>query len=525
MKRHVLNSALIRLAGVLPTLVLTWSCAQPATAVAAMVHPLLDIQDALVSEASPPRSDGSLDVARCARLHNYLVALSWMERHGKGPEHLDELLDPARPSYTSTIGDREEQIRARVDPQLWEFLSSVVVPGADEEHAEFYVWVSGLAHPAEFEDQWTAQAFNAEDEETEDGLPPFQMLYPMNYYIGSHRLGVVYHQALRRVAYVNTIFDTDYVHPVEERGEWWVPLELLLSHWVAQVQRGKVTTGPRRWACEGDQGVWRVEAYGRAQVASTLAAFDRLVSAIEERMRPDALLDLDGGKPLLTDADLDAAGAPADCFARVFLTQARTPRFSRLAPGIEVPHDAAVFASQQTFTRREIQHDDSDDDGPIHPAVLLFAAAGGRTVNFDSPSRYINYNPFVRELHLAAGNHSTPAGLYSESVRLGTLEAAGEGFRLLLPFPLQGGDHGAKRSDGFGVERGSVGELFQHGARPLGGIHEAQRLERLFGAWRGLVERGVWTVGRDGVEGSIERFGEADGPSWSDYWIPIDLDV
>ncbi|KAJ6149399.1 hypothetical protein N7471_000598 [Penicillium samsonianum] len=52
---------------------------------------VLNIEDALVSEANPARRNGPLDYERCARLHNYLVAYGWMARHGQETPNLDEL--------------------------------------------------------------------------------------------------------------------------------------------------------------------------------------------------------------------------------------------------------------------------------------------------------------------------------------------------------------------------------------------------------------------------------------------------
>lgn len=447
-----------------------------------------------------------------------------MERHQKSPEDLDELLDLSRWSYFSVFGGEADQVRERLDPQLCRFLESIIVP-EDEENSELFVWVQGVAAPEEMQNDEILQVFEAEDQQTQDGVTLFALLYPMNMNLASHPLGVVYHQELRRVAFVNTIFDAELVNPPDEHEDLWVPLEHLLSHWISLIQRGKVTIGPKRWEMEEAQGVWRIEAFGNAQVTSTVEAFDRLVSAIEQRMDPQALLDLDSNKPLLTDADLDSAGASAECFARSFLTRARTPRFTRLAPGIEVPHDAAAFASHQKFTRLQHQPEDEDDNRPIIPPVLMFASSEGHTVNFDSDDQYVNKNPFPTEMHLAAGDHSTPAGLYCESVKLGVMDIAGEGFSLLLPFSLQGGEGGAKMSDGLPVNQGSVSDLFQHGTFPLGGRKRSQRLERLFDTWTALVERGVWSVGNEGVEGSYDKFRDADNGSWSDYWIAPDTAI
>lgn len=36
------------------------------------------------------------------------------------------------------------------------------------------------------------------------------------------------------------------------------------------------------------------------------------------------------------------------------------------------------------------------------------------------------------------------------------------------------------------------------------------------------MESGQWTVGRDGVEGTIDTFRDADRGAWRDYWISPD---
>ncbi|KAK2593683.1 hypothetical protein QQS21_008626 [Conoideocrella luteorostrata] len=487
------------------------------------LNQLLDIQDVLVTAANPARADGDLDVERCARLHNYLVALTWMERHQKSAQELNELMGSNQWSYFTVFGDEADQVRERLDPQLSALLESILVLEG-EERPELFLWVQGVAAPSEIQNDGILEAFNVEYERTDDDVPLIALLYPMVMNIAPHSLGVVYHQQLRRVAFVQTMWEAELVMPPDEHDDVWVPLESLLSHWINLVRRGKVSLGEPRWEAESVQGVWRIEAFGDAQVASTVAAFDRLATAIEQRMDLCALLPVDGDKHLLSDADLDAAGAPASCFARSFLTQVRTPRFKHLAPGIEVPHDASAFAARQAFTQLQLQRDDEDDDRPIVPPILMFASCDSRTVSFDGADEYENRNPFPQELHVAPVDHSAPAGLYSEAVKLGSLDMAGESFRLLLPFALVGGDGGARLSDGSPVNEGSISDLFQHGRFPLGGLQMAQRLERLFDAWIALVERGVWRVGPTGVEGSMDVFRDAD-TAWHDYWIPLDLEI
>jgi hypothetical protein len=114
------------------------------------------------------------------------------------------------------------------------------------------------------------------------------------------------------------------------------------------------------------------------------------------------------------------------------------------------------------------------------------------------------------------------AGVYSESVERDASDNAEEGFRLLLPFSFKP-ETGVRKSD-----ESSVGEywrenkagLFQHGYQPfVGEGHRAQRLERLFDCWLKLVEDGIWFVGPQGVEGTLDTFRDADGEHWRDYYI------
>jgi hypothetical protein len=220
-----------------------------------------------------------------------------------------------------------------------------------------------------------------------------------------------------------------------------------------------------------------------------------------------------GRNALFTDAELDAASVPQDCFIRSVLTRITLPRFKFIAPGLEVPHDKEAFARQQNFTRLPYE------EGTI-PAVLLFMASD-RTVDFNRELRSV----FTRDNHCPI-NDGTPtfAGLYSEAVTRSWDDMEEVGFRLLLPFPLQPDPRnqadGARMSDGTFITKGSFTELFQHGRiHPLGGRWRAQRMERLFDLWTELIEDGVWTVGEDGIEGGIETFKDADNGSYAYYCI------
>lgn len=220
-----------------------------------------------------------------------------------------------------------------------------------------------------------------------------------------------------------------------------------------------------------------------------------------------------GKGTLHTDAELDAASVPQECFIRSVLTQITMPNFKFIAPGLEFPQDKEAFARQQNFTRLPYE------EGNIL-AVLLFVVSD-KTVDFNCELRSV----FTRDNHCPV-NDGTPifAGLYFEAVTRSWDDMEEAGFCLLLLFPVQPNprhqDYGARMNDGTLITTGSFTEQFQHGRiHPLGGRWRSLRMERLFDLWTELKEDGVLTAGKDGVKGGIESFKDADNGSWEYYCI------
>ncbi|KAI0547409.1 hypothetical protein F4679DRAFT_597645 [Xylaria curta] len=417
----------------------------------------------LVTLANPARDDGTLDYERCAKLHNSLVEHAWVA----DGRLLDDL---ERRSFFEHYGDEANDIADRLDPSLVAFLNSIIVP---EDPPSFFFWIEGIAPPAEI---FSAHDMFLDCEDEEPGR--FLTLYTTNIGLGEHKLGLIYDQKLHRATMTLGIEDVDFKF-----------------------------------------GPWTWHPYSEPQVASTIAAFERLVTTIEGRMPVESYLHPAEG-PLLSNEQLDAASVPSNCFVRSFATRARKPRFRMIAPGLEIPHDPTTFARNQKFTIMDV----SSEYGIIIPPVLLFASSERAAVNLAPPSRYVSFNPFLCEFRDVRGNGPIIAGLYSESVERFSADNAEEGFRLLLPFRFRGSDseegRGANRSDGNVVTEGSVAELFQHGFKPFGGESwRAQRLESLFNHWRWLIEKDIWTVGDEGVQGDIYLFRESDTRSSEEYHI------
>jgi hypothetical protein len=301
---------------------------------------LLDIDDALVSDSSPARTDGrGLDYERCARLHNYLVAYGWMAYHQRSADDLDELL--ACPTSFERQRDDSEVLRQRLDAGLISYLDSIIMPDTGISY-----WVENVEIiPAD-------ELFFIE----ENGLydkERFVILYGSWFEHGGHRVGLVYDQQRHQVAMTLYQENIDSVSPVEEHLDMWFPLETMLTNWIYMLRIGKVAAGPERVSNDEEPGAadqlgpWMWQPYSLAQVDSTVAAIEKLSAAIEARMPSGSLLPVLPDTPLLTHADLDAASVPKNCFIRSVLTKVKTPRFKHIASGLEVPHDAARFIARQ----------------------------------------------------------------------------------------------------------------------------------------------------------------------------------
>ncbi|KAI1158148.1 hypothetical protein F5B18DRAFT_642156 [Nemania serpens] len=473
----------------------------------------LNVDSLLVTADNPPRADlGGMDHARCAALHNYLIHYAWLaEDRPAAPLHGNN-----NNTFFTAHGAAAEALHPRLDSSLAAFLATASLPpAAAPEPAPFFFWAHGLSDPDSLFANETADLFD----EPADSL--VCLYFPNVGQGGEFGGGVLYHQGSHRAAVFMHMDDHDYALPVSAHPELWNPLETVLSNWIDLVRLGKVVASPRDApaAFGGEKiGPWEWRPYGEAQVTACVSVWDRVCDAVEARVLPLLPTSTTEPHPLLAPAALDAASVPEPCFARDFLTHARRPQFRRIAPGLCLPSaDADEFAAAQPFTRlpRAVNS---------IPPVCLFPTAGGEREVDLTGSR----NPFCGAFRAVPSR--VPAGVYSESVERDVYDNAEEGFRLLLPYGLEGGDGwvspgagggaGARKSDGSFVRRGSAAELFQHGYKPFGGdYYRPQRLERLFDHWRGLVERGVWAVGPEGVEGDIDTFKEADTGRWRDYLI------
>ncbi|KAF2972538.1 hypothetical protein GQX73_g895 [Xylaria multiplex] len=484
------------------------------------VPQLPELRGLLVTADNPPRADLSgMDYARCAALHNYLVHYAWTAE-GRAPVSLCRNIS----TFFTTHGAVAEALRPRLDPSLAAFLATALVPPDALDPPPLFFWAWGFSSPRNFFADHAIDLFD----QPEDSLV---CLYSPNVGQGGEAdSALLYHQRYHLAAVFMHTDDYDYALPVEAHGMLWNPLETVLSNWIELIHLGKITASLRDTPplFGGEKiGPWEWHSYSEAQVSSCLDAWDRLCDTIEAQIKllspspTGTAVTTVGPQFLLTCAALDRASVPSPCFVRSFLTRARRPRFRYIAPGLLLPPiDAQEFAATQPFTTLPRA------SYTIPPVYMFPAVAGGRDVDLTQPSNpfYIRFRAKSAKSEKSTVPSRIPAGVYSEPVERNVLDNTEEGFRLLLPYGLDGdvGNEsvGARKSDGSFVEKGAVAELFQHGYKPFGGdYYRPQRLERLFEHWCKLVNEGVWPVGPQGVEGNIDTFREADTTRWGNYVI------
>ncbi|KAI2465294.1 hypothetical protein F4781DRAFT_35967 [Annulohypoxylon bovei var. microspora] len=505
------------------------------------VSQLPNMNDLLVTTENPARADLlGMDYARCAALHNYLVQYAWVSE-GRAPASLY-----SNSTFFTTHGAAAEALRPRLHSSMAAFFAAAILPPADGPvPAPFFLWANGLSDP---DDLFADQVTDLFDEPADSLVC---LYFPNIGQGGESGGGLFYHQGYHRAAVFMRMDDYDYALPVDAHPSLWHPLETVLSNWIDLIRLGKITASPKDapalFASE-KIGPWEWRPYSEAQVAACVRAWDRLCDAIEARVLPllsrrascrcyrgarlaaaiearvlpllptSATTNAVEPVPLLTPSALDTASVLEPCFSRAFLTRARRPLFRYIAPGLLLPTaDAREFAASQPFTRLP-------RDPQAVPPVCLFPAERGELEADLTRSS----SPFCNNFRATSANSlvpsRVPAGIYSESVERNAFDNAEEGFRLLLPYGLEGdvGDAsaGARKSDGSFVGAGTVAELFQHGYKPFGGdYYRPQRLERLFNHWRKLVDKGIWSVGSQRVEGTMDTFRQADTAHWRDYVI------
>ncbi|KAM5506171.1 hypothetical protein McanMca71_002940 [Microsporum canis] len=323
-------------------------------------------------------------------------------------------------------------------------------------------------------------------------------LFPTNHASIPHRLGLVIDLDDFSVRYLPSFFD--YHGPEDTAG--WYSLRGVLLCLNAMVDTGKYVPTPD--VVEYDpcfEPGWKAIPWTDSALDETLAAWEDLVNTIAIRL-PNYATEQGTQLQLRQLASEDKIPSSIRGFTRGFLLRASKPPFKYIAPGLMV----------------------YDSDAPP-PSIPTKRDSDGNMV-YASPYKEICYDVFHDPIILCPFEESTredPAGLWILPKR-----DLADSFCLVLPYQLEKFHTTVYGKYQNGPTRTA---LFQSPICPFYG-DQCTGLKTLFIFWKSLVEKGVWTVGADGIEGGKEFYRQAEDEEKGDWFdvgecldVPLEAEI
>jgi hypothetical protein len=433
-----------------------------------------------------------MDVEKCIELHNSIVS----HASSKLPPHHQPKLERSWFAAHS-LNASSPGLDIELDDDLTAFLSGIdIVIPEDHQHLAFTPFLIGISAPNELQpDTW----------EGIDEYEDFILLYKGT---GHDPGGLVYSRTTHQVCFVRDPFD-------EPRERMWGDLHAVLELYLRSIESGKfVVDAEHPGFGDGDglvtQG-WRVAEWTEKELAQVLDIWKSLVDAVTARLPESA--GASGGdeepQPKKRRKTEDDGLIPADVlnkypaippFARVFLSRAKKPRFTSIAPQLDVPNEAFIH---RVGAELQARYPDASLATPQHelincPPFLLFLwrTPGVQFASQDERDQWQSpRKPSI--LDDRVGLYLVPDILHAHASTL------------LLPFQL-----GEKRhvvmGDGSTVDRPAQDALYRHGVcNPFMPDHGTPLAAILVNWWE-QVENDSWSVNASGVDGGEELWKKAD---------------
>ncbi|KAL2821418.1 hypothetical protein BDW59DRAFT_150073 [Aspergillus cavernicola] len=334
----------------------------------------------------------------------------------------------------------------------------------------------------------------------------FLHLYQSSWFRVLDDEGLLFDQETGKATWIEDWSDTQAV----SWHEWgWMPLEVILDAYLQMHDEGKAEALPasrlKDFKNKGPDPMdpWILHQYTETDINRTVAAFQRLINAIDSRLGnkkecTSGYMELPWHDPVTLTQDF----IPRDSFAYRFLQAVSEwkVRFRYIAPGIRIPTASEFLDQPIKFPGNcPLRIFQNDTKHPVHDSVY---------------------------------NIDLPTGFYIDPVvQSGTLFWT-NGCRVLLPFEI-GANGWARQSNGqpFGVDnfddnpnpkpKDRNGTVYQAGLTNGITNHHFVQIDKVFNNWAERVEMGDWDVTEDGVAGGIGKFKDADTEEhWKKYWIP-----
>jgi hypothetical protein len=434
------------------------------------------------------------DVQKCIELHNSIVSHACTKLP---PEHQPILqrnwFDAHAPDASSLDLELDDGIKA--------FLSGIdIVMPKEDQYLAFTPFLIGIASPDEMRpDMW-------EDMEEYDD---FVLLYKSPGYDPG---GLVYSRTTQQVCFVLDAID-------DPRECLWGVLHVVLELYLHLINSGKFFVDAKSpgFADGLATQYWRVAEWTDEEMTLSLDAWASLVDAITARLpekRDDADDEPQAKKRKVVE---DKVLIPAEVltrypaippFARTFLSRAKKPSFTSIAPQLDVPNEEFIHRVGAQLQER---YPDAKLSTPQHelircPPFLLFPwrTSGVQFVSQDERDRW-HTGPLSRILDDRFGLYITPDIFHAHACSL------------LLPFQL---GRNVLMCDGATIDRPAQDALYQHGmCNPFLPGHGTP-MAAILDNWSEQIENKHWEVDATGVAGESAIWKKADTEAHAEDFQP-----
>lgn len=388
----------------------------------------------------------------------------------------------------------------RLDDELTAFLSGIdVVVPEQHQYLAFNPLLVGIPPPSRMiPDIWL-------------GILELRTDYIMLYMgTGYDPGGLVYSHSTQQVCcYLADPYD-------EPEELLWFDLHHVLETYWDCIESGKFVIDVEYPGFGWSDGLttqgWRLEEWTSLELEGALEVWHRLVDTITKRLPGTQGIDDRVTEQNEKEGDVDSFLISSEIleqypaipsFARAFLSRAKKPTFTSIAPQLDVPNEAFIHRIgaklQELYPSTSLTTPQHEIDYHLNFLLFPWRTQGFQFVSQSDRDQWQNRRKRTLVFDNRAGLYLTPDETHSHSVSL------------ILPFPLGANGH-VRKNDGTTVERESQGHdvLYRHEqCCPVLPAHNPP-LAAVLANWWEQVENENWHVDANGVVGGEDVWREAD---------------